>query len=40
MVYGTAHEIGDAEKQPELMQRAYTLGQKLGANKVHGLEIE
>jgi len=29
MVYGTAHEIGDAEKQPELMQRAYMLGKKL-----------
>jgi len=30
MVYGTAHEIGDAEKQPELMESAYKLGQKLG----------
>jgi multimeric flavodoxin WrbA len=29
MVYGTAHEIGDVEKQPELMQSAYQLGQKL-----------
>ena len=31
MVYGTAHHIGDAEKQPELMERAYKLGQKLGS---------
>jgi len=31
MVYGTADEIGDAEKQPELMDRAYKLGQVLGA---------
>jgi len=30
MVYGTANDIGDAEKQPELMARAYELGQKLG----------
>lgn len=30
MVYGTAHEIGDSEKQPELMESAYHLGQKLG----------
>jgi multimeric flavodoxin WrbA len=30
MVYGSAHEIGDAEKQPELMARAYQLGFKLG----------
>jgi len=31
MVYGTAHHIGDAEKQPELMERAYKLGQQLGS---------
>jgi multimeric flavodoxin WrbA len=30
MVYGTAHEIGDAEGQPELMKSAYQLGQQLG----------
>ena len=29
MVYGTAHEIGDAEKQPELMANAFQLGRKL-----------
>ncbi len=31
MVYGTMSDIGDAEKQPELMEQAYQLGQKLGA---------
>jgi multimeric flavodoxin WrbA len=31
MVYGTANEIGDVEKQPELMERAYQLGQVLGS---------
>ncbi len=31
MVYGTADKIGDAGKQPELMERAYELGQKLSA---------
>jgi multimeric flavodoxin WrbA len=30
MVYGSAHEIGDAKKQPDLMANAYQLGQKLG----------
>jgi multimeric flavodoxin WrbA len=30
MIYGTAHQIGDVEKQPELMERAYQLGQRLG----------
>ena len=29
MVYGSASEIGDVEKQPELMQKAYQLGEKL-----------
>jgi multimeric flavodoxin WrbA len=29
MVYGTAGDIGDAEKQPLLMKQAYQLGQKL-----------
>lgn len=31
MVYGTANDIGDAEKQPDLLQQAYQLGQRLGA---------
>ena len=34
MVYGSAHEIGDAEKQPELMERAYKLGKTLGLEAV------
>jgi multimeric flavodoxin WrbA len=29
MVYGSAHEIGDVQKQPDLMQKAYALGEKL-----------
>jgi multimeric flavodoxin WrbA len=29
MVYGTANDIGDVEKQPELMDQAYQLGRKL-----------
>jgi multimeric flavodoxin WrbA len=29
IVYGSASEIGDVEKQPELMQKAYQLGKKL-----------
>ncbi|MFC1996283.1 flavodoxin family protein [Chloroflexota bacterium] len=33
MVYGSAQEIGDAEKQPELMQQAYQLGLKLGTGQ-------
>ena len=32
MVYGSAHEVGDVEKQPELMQRAHQLGILLGSN--------
>jgi multimeric flavodoxin WrbA len=31
MVHGTANDIGDAEKQPALMERAFQLGQKLTA---------
>lgn len=31
MVYGTAHEPGDAAAQPELMERAFRLGKALGA---------
>lgn len=30
MVYGTANDVGDVQKQPELMESAYQLGQKLG----------
>lgn len=30
MVYGSAHKIGDVEKQPKLMERAYQLGITLG----------
>jgi hypothetical protein len=29
MVYGTAYELGEAEKQPELMAKAFKLGEKL-----------
>ena len=29
MVYGTAYELGEAEKQPELMEKAFQLGEKL-----------
>jgi multimeric flavodoxin WrbA len=29
MVYGTANDIGDAAKQPDLMEKAYQLGQTL-----------
>ena len=29
MVYGTAHKLGEAEKQPELMAKAFQLGEKL-----------
>jgi multimeric flavodoxin WrbA len=32
IVHGSAHEVGDVEKQPELMKRAYNLGKKLGVN--------
>jgi multimeric flavodoxin WrbA len=33
IVYGTAMDIGDVAKQPELMERAFMLGQKLGTTK-------
>lgn len=36
IVYGSAHQIGDVEKQPELMERAYKLGQKLGSSASAG----
>ncbi|MCK4726005.1 MAG: hypothetical protein KAT29_09385, partial [Anaerolineales bacterium] len=29
MVYGTAWQLGEAEKQPELMEKAFKLGAKL-----------
>jgi multimeric flavodoxin WrbA len=32
-VYGTANEVGDVQKKPELMQQAYQLGKRLGAHK-------
>jgi len=32
MVYGSASDVGDVEKQPELMEQAYQLGKKLGAS--------
>jgi len=32
MVYGTAMDLGDVSKQPELMERAFKLGQKLGTS--------
>ena len=31
VVYGSASNLGDAAKQPELMERAYALGKKVGA---------
>ena len=33
MVYGTTDAIGDAQKQPDLMEKAYKLGQQLAQNK-------
>jgi multimeric flavodoxin WrbA len=32
MVYGTASNEGDIEKQPKLLEKAYKLGQKLGGS--------
>ena len=32
MVYGTMSDVGDAEKQPELMEQAYQLGRKLASS--------
>ncbi len=29
LVYGTAMDVGDAQKQPDLMERAFRLGQKI-----------
>ncbi len=31
MVYGSASDVGDVEKQPDLMQKAHQLGEKLAA---------
>ena len=33
IVHGTAGDVGDVEKQPELMQQAYLLGQQLATHK-------
>jgi multimeric flavodoxin WrbA len=30
IVHGTASDLGDAQKQPQLMERAYQLGKKVG----------
>jgi multimeric flavodoxin WrbA len=30
IVYGTANDVGDVQSQPELMERAYKMGEKLG----------
>ena len=38
MVYGSAMDPGDAEKNPALMQAAYDLGQRLGGKP--GLEMD
>ncbi len=32
MVYGSVNEVGDVQKQPELMDRAFQLGWRLGEN--------
>jgi multimeric flavodoxin WrbA len=32
MIYGTMSEVGDAEKQPALMEQAYQLGRRLGVS--------
>ena len=32
-VYGTANDVGDIQKHPDLMQQAYQLGKRLGAYK-------
>jgi hypothetical protein len=32
LVYGTANDIGDVEKQPELMEKAYQLGVKMAGS--------
>lgn len=33
LVYGTANDIGDIQKLPDLMERAYQLGEKLGSGE-------
>ena len=33
IVYGTAMDVGDVQKHPELMEGAYKLGQKLGTDQ-------
>jgi len=34
LVYGTASNVGDVQKQPALMEQAYQLGKKLGSTSV------
>lgn len=34
MVYGTADKLGDAENQPELMAKAFRLGEQIAARQV------
>ena len=31
IVYGTAMDVGDVQKEPKLMEDAFRLGEKLGA---------
>ncbi len=35
LVYATAMDVGDVQKQPGLMDRAYQLGEKLGSREVN-----
>ena len=39
MVYGTANNIGDIEKKPELMEKAYNLGKLLASEPDQHLEM-
>lgn len=34
LVYGTTNEVGDVQKQPELIEKAYKLGQQLVLDKL------
>ena len=38
MVYGSVSDPGDAQKHPELMQAAYELGKKLGADTRYSVD--
>ncbi len=33
LVYGTALDVGDVQKQPDLLERAYKLGETMGSGK-------